>query len=278
MERIFCVIIYLEIKKTQACEPYFGKIKNSRRNVKIGPYNYNPYPYGGYQQPLSNTQYQTTQPVYQAPLDTVNLQNYAVKQEIDYNKNSRLNQEKAVASVCEYEAKREIDKKITVIIAEKKADIQLKKDNRAEKFTLTEDGGIVKEVEYLTEKPKEYSIVNFRLNGRPIRYTCINTNNAVLCLSIILQNLDVQNLYLDLDVNESGYYWRKFRNAGIVLKKRQRERREIIFEFVEWINSPDLVEIVEVPAKRGFYVNGNGELCYAGKQNLIWKDVKKYAR
>ena len=154
----------------------------------------------------------------------------------------------------------------------------MKKDNMAEKVIVTEEGGIAKKVEYLTEKPKEYSIVNFRLNGRPIRFTCINSDNAVLCLPIILQNLKEQILYLDLDVNESGYYWRKFRNAGIVLKKRRKERREMIFEIVERLNSPDLVEIVEVPAKRGFYMNGNGELCYAGKHSFIWKDVKKYAR
>lgn len=159
-----------------------------------------------------------------------------------------------------------------------RADIEIRKSMLGVNMEITENGEIIKSHALLTERPVKFGFANFRLSARPICYFCTKSNGAVLYLSVMLKNMKTAELYMDLNREKAGYYWKKFRNAGINFQKTRKEKADMIFDVIWLLCSPNIAETVELPPQKGFYVKQDGQLCYAGKSDLIWTEVKDYAR
>lgn len=186
--------------------------------------------------------------------------------------------EQSNLEVWRYDQKRKIDEESILRIERARADIHIKKNLLVEKFEITQDGEIISTQEFLTERPRSYSFTNFRLASCPVVYTCRECYERVLYLPVILQNMQQFSFYLDLGKEKASYYWKKFRNAGLHIKKRRKEKPDMIFDIIGLLSKPGFAERVELPLKRGFYLAEDGRLCYAEKDDLLWRTVKEYAR
>lgn len=184
--------------------------------------------------------------------------------------------ERAGAEIYKYEQKRKIDETHELHKMKAKEDVRIQREMLTETVLMTESGEIIKRQEYFLRRPEEFSFVNFRVIGRPVRYFSQKSNNEVLYLTVRLQNQTEQTLYLNLEADSAVYFWRKFRKAGIALKKKRKEKKEMIFDVIAMLMY--LAEKVEVPEKRGFFTTQDGHLCYADKRMLLWEEMEKNAK
>lgn len=233
---------------------------------------YNPYAMFGQSQQLPITNQSV--PVSSASLQNAPLSAGGVDQ--TYNRQICLMNERASLDVQCHMMKVGIDEEHLAQMLKFRSDIQIKKELLTNKIVVTEEGGIIRKQEYLLEKPKEYSFTNFRILGRPIKYINEEKNAAVLHLTALIQNQKTVNLYLDLEKGSKGYFWKKFLSAGIIFQKRRDENRDFIFDVLQPIS--EIAEVVVLPQHRGFYRGADRALHYAGKRDLTWKDVVKYAK
>lgn len=213
------------------------------------------------------------------PVPSPPMQNYPSNVGVmdqGYYQKSCLIQEQAQADIHRYSIKRKIDDEYLAHMMKCKSDIQIKRELLSDKIIVTEDGGIVRKQEYLLEKPREYLFTNFKLAERPVKYKNGDKNATIFCISVMLQNQRSEKIYIDLERSSSGYCLKKFLSAGITFRKRRNERKEFIFDILQAIG--EIAEVVVLPQFRGFYRSGDGTLNYAGRADLIWKDVVEYAK
>lgn len=187
-----------------------------------------------------------------------------------------LLREKVDAEIFKHNQKMKIDETHELHKMKAKEDVRIQREMLTETILMTESGEIIKRQEYFLRRPEEYSFVNFRVIGTPIRYFSRKSSNEVLYLVVGLQNQTEQTLYLNLEADNAAYFWSKFRKAGIALKRKRKEKKEMIFDVVGMLGY--LAEKVELPEKRGFFVDQDGHLCYADRCSLIWKEVEGYAK
>lgn len=172
--------------------------------------------------------------------------------------------------------KKTIDDASAQKILELKADVQIRKQLLADRILVEEDGEFVRNQEFLREKPKKYSFCNFKIMARPIIYRTQCSQRKVLSLSVLLQSQKTANIFLDLERTDVGYFSRKFRDAGLQIKKKRGERAELIFQVIEVIC--EMSESLILPYKNGFYKNEAGNFSYASVDDLTWEEVLLYAR
>lgn len=167
--------------------------------------------------------------------------------------------------------KKFMDETAAVRLLELKADCEIRKQLLVSKIFVDADGELVRSQEFMREKKRSYHFCNFRVMTQPIIYTNPREPMAILSFSALQQNTENVVVCLNLQKSDAGYFWRKFRNAGLQIKKKHGERAEVIFEVIEGIC--DMAKHVELPRRHGFYMNESGNVAYAGKEDLTWEEV-----
>lgn len=179
------------------------------------------------------------------------------------------------AEVITHIEKKSIDETAAARLLELKADCEIRKQLLVSKIFVDANGELIRSQEFMRECTKSYHFCNFRVMTQPIIYTNPREPMAILSFSALQQNSDNVLLCLNLQRSDAGYFWRKFRNAGLQIKKKRGERAEVIFEVIEVICA--MAKHVELPRRHGFYTNESGNVAYAGKEDLTWEEVRFYA-
>lgn len=193
----------------------------------------------------------------------------------EYQNSCSLIHERANAEIEKYEARLRLEQETAIYMLKVREDIQIQREMLEETVIITEGGELIRKQEFFHEKPKSYSWANFRLVGHPIKYVCDDSEGVVLFLNVVGQDQEERSVFLDLDREGSGYFWKKFRKEGLCFKKRRGESREAVFEILQAMTK--IAKAVEIPLQRGFYTTEDGSLRYAGEDSMIWAEVKKYA-
>lgn len=222
--------------------------------------NYNPY--------FFNQGSMQQVPMQQALLDQRNP-------ETEYYKEVSLMHERAHIDVQKYAYKRTMDEESIVCMMMAKADIQTKRDMLAEEIIITDDGRLRRKQEFMLEDSKEFYLANFSILDKPIKFITLDINCGVLYLHATIEGRGEQNLFFDLDRDDSGYYRKKFRNMGIIFKKKRKDGNEFFFDVIQAII--EMSQTIELPKNHGFYMS-NGILQYADKEAMLWKEVIEYAK
>lgn len=201
------------------------------------------------------------------------FQLYSEKQRLDYEKEQSLICSKVSADVDKYWAKTSINQASLTEVMKVRADIQIKKDMLSEEIVIDE-GRLRRKQEFMLEAGKEYSLANFSIAGRPLKLTTPGENRAILFLEVWVEE-EKKALYFDLARTEAGYYKKRFRNSGIIFKKRRKDGDELFFDVIGAIMN--LADTVEMPKEYGFYAI-NGQLFYADRKMALWKEALENAK
>ncbi|MDR1547935.1 MAG: hypothetical protein LBT06_05010 [Hungatella sp.] len=229
----------------------------------IGSNNSQVFNQSGMQQPMS------MQPVSS---DQRNM-SYTRYPEAEYYKEMDLIHERANVDMQKYALKRTIDEESIARTMMAKADLLIKKDMLSDEI-LIEEGRLRRRQEFMLETGKDYGLANFSIADRPLKLTTSGENREILFIEICVEG-EKKNLYFDLARAEAGYYKKKFRNSGIVFKKRRKDGDELFFDVIGAITN--LADTVELPKEYGFYIM-NGQLFYADKKAVLWREVLENAK
>lgn len=154
--------------------------------------------------------------------------------------------------------------------------VQLAAEMCTDDIIIKEDGRIVKRKGFLYEESRDYIFTNFKLTGKPQKLITKTNHDALLLLRVRTDEQMEMSLYLDMNMTKAGYFWKKFRDAGLVLKKRRGETGEVIFSVINALVK--CAEYVEIPEKNGFYHDSQGRWHYADAFDLTWEEAMKLAR
>lgn len=192
-----------------------------------------------------------------------------------YQYQTALMNEKSMMDIQTYNTKQCLDQVYLKQALEMKADIQLKKEMLSEELEIL-DGEIVRKQEFFHEASKQYEFTNFKIIGQPIYYFIKDRSCAILQVKIRTNEQEEKILFFDLEQEETSYYKKKFRNNGLRVKQKRKERGDIILNIMQLLI--EKAGKVELPQVRGFYLDEKNEWKYVGKDDMIWKEVLIYAK
>ncbi|HBD01437.1 MAG TPA: hypothetical protein DC053_22135 [Lachnoclostridium sp.] len=200
---------------------------------------------------------------------------YEYKARVDFEKEANLIQMKAFTEIDKHKEKRAIDEENFEELLRVKTDLQIKRDMLSETIMITDQGMLRRTQEFMLEANKEYYFANFSIPIQPVQFKSAGIDYTVLCMRTRIERLGEKDLYFDLRKDDANYYRRKFRNAGIIFKKKRREGDEFFFDVIQAVIG--ISRTVEVPGAYGFYTV-EGMLQYADKKTMLWKEVLDYAK
>lgn len=190
------------------------------------------------------------------------IQFYAHERQIDVNAALYLQEVKAARAV-------ELEKI--------RLDIREKKGILADEIVIDAAGNLTRRKEFLSVLPQKFAICNFYLPTPPVLYGNIeNPGEKVLFFTAGKEDGHSCSVYINLKMADLNYLRRQFRNSGLKLKVRANQ----IADFIPLLLEALLERAVPttLTTKRGFYVDVDETVKYAGRDALIWEEVAKRAR
>lgn len=179
------------------------------------------------------------------------------------------------AEIAAHLEKTIINETAAVRLMEAREDLKLKRLLLTNVITIDSNGDLVRKQEFLRAKSCDFELCNFKITSTPLIYSTFGEGISILRFSALQQNRKTVDIFLNLQRTDPGYYWRKFRNAGLQIKKKRGERSEMIFQVIEVICG--ISEYVMLPGRTGFYITESGNFGYAGAEDLTWREVIFYA-
>ena len=173
-----------------------------------------------------------------------------------------------------FKTKKEIEEVSEEALAKKKADIRLAAECVDSSFAMNEDGSISRKQGFLLAPTQKYKATNFTVAAVHTLHPASGKKLTVLGLSVISENTEQHEIFLDLKKSSANYYARKFREAGGQIKFKRGENNEVYLRFVDMLlqHANDYF----IPEKLGFF-ELEGQWCYAGEGTLTWEEVIKLA-
>ena len=191
----------------------------------------------------------------------------------EYHKETALIQERTNADIFKYQIKRQEDEDHIIRVMKARADIRMKQNGMAAVLEILPDGTVASKVEFFLEASKSFVWANFKITEKPILYFTNAKIHNILEMKAVTEKQEIKAVYFDLQQCDASYYKRQLRNQGLNLKKSKK--KEDIFELIQQLC--EIARRVELPEMRGFFMDSNQIFCYAGKEDLIWEEVAKYA-
>lgn len=180
------------------------------------------------------------------------------------------------ADVCAAASLMQIKAARAAELEEIRVDIRERKGLLADEIKVDSAGNLVRRKEFLTVLPQRYEICNFYLPEAPRLFENLKDPKVkILCFQAGKEDGSLVKVYINLQETDSNYFRRQLRNAGLKLKIRSRQ----VSEFIPLLLEALLERAVpaSLPTKRGFYLDSEGAVKYAGRDALLWKEAVEYA-
>ena len=192
-----------------------------------------------------------------------------------YQKELALIKERTEAELYKINKRAEVALRSDEYLLKLHEDIKLEASCLSEAFSFTEDGGIERRQEFLLKKPKQYSSANFKLLSAHRLCDPEGISPSVLQIEIRLENGLNRTVFIDIGRGSGRYYARKLREAGARLKLKRGENNDAYESFLLAVMqvSKDCI----LPENHGFY-RVDDRLCYAGKNDVTFQEVKDYVK
>lgn len=154
-------------------------------------------------------------------------------------------------------------------------DAKVKRSLLATAVKIGEDGTIRHYQELLTEPAISYVIVNACLVDEPVLYAPMDGDGQILLIRMSREDRKDIQLYLNIESEDTRYYSRKFRLAGLSFKKKRGMTNEILLDIVDVCCKR--AQKIYLPTIRGFS-RFHGNFLYAGCEQQIWGEAKALAK
>lgn len=190
-----------------------------------------------------------------------------------YQREAALIQQRTEADLYRYQRKRQIDEESIVKMIKAKADIKIKEKMTTEVIEILPNGTITIKMEFFLENPREFLVTNFKIAQKPVLYVNNKNSSTILAISAVTEKQEEKIVYFDLAQSDISYFRKQLRNQGLALKKGKGGGD--ILELIRQLC--DIAQTVELPEKRGFFTDSSRTLRYVGKEEMIWREVMRYA-